>query len=243
MAKATAKKSRKQALPPGTGTLGSRKPWRQEIQGLTAPLHVFLETTTERCSAALRFRSGKSEQPGAMTLWPGYAYTVTYHFSSKSGQWRLAVEQRPAATPATASLAEATIADAAPRVARSVAAPELPSIALPAAGPADMALPPDPRPATPTILNPTIPNPPIPAPGLNAPGLNAPGLNAPGLDSPGANPPEPLPPSPFPRPPVGMCHCRETGMYRECPDGHNAICSAVEIQCVPSSPGLDGEGT
>ena len=198
--KAAPKAAREPRLKPGLSRFNTRRPWRQEIKGLTVPLHVVLETTADRCSAALRFRHGPGEQTGSMTLWPGHDYTVTYHFNPKDGQGRLTIEQRGAAL---------SHLDSAATTANRSSRPTPRSMAT--AGPR-----PIPTDLVPPVLLPPLLLPPV------------------------LVPPAPLPPSPFPPPPVGMCYCRETGMYRDCPDGYQQICSVTDIQCVPVSTGPGG---
>jgi hypothetical protein len=228
--KAAPKAAREPRPKPGLSRFNTRRPWRQEIKGLTVPLHVVLETTADRCSAALRFRHGPGEQTGSMTLWPGYDYTVTYHFNPKDGQGRLTIEQRGAALSHLDSAA--TTANRASRpTPRSMATAGLTDVNESAIAPSDLASPIDSPPANPPVLVPPVLVPPDHVP---------PGPIPTDLVPPAPVPPAPLPPSPFPPPPVGMCYCRETGMYRDCPDGYQQICSVTDIQCVPVSTGPGG---
>ena len=199
-----------------------------------------METTVDRCSAALRFRHGPGEQTGSTTLWPGYDYTVTYHFNPKDGQWRLTIEQRGAAISDLDLAARAANRSSRPAP-RSMATAGLTDVNESAIAPSDLASPIDSPPANPPVLVPPVLVPPGPIPtDLVPPVLLPPVLLPPVLLPPAPVPPAPLPPSPFPPPPVGMCYCRETGMYRDCPDGYQQICSVTDIQCVPVSTGPGG---
>lgn len=217
--------------------LSSNILWRRSVQGLMAPLHILLETTADRCAAALRFRNGPGEQPGSTTLWPGYDYTVEYQFSPQEKLWRLTVEQRPAATlspsPSSPSSTSTPSSSSLKRAAVRSGLPAIPGMVAPGVVDGELT-------AMQPPTGPTAPGGPLPL--VTPMPFVAPVPPFAPVPPVAAMPPTPMPPFPFPPPPVGICHCQETGMYRDCPDGHQVVCSATDIICVPSPTGPNGQG-